>query len=89
MIEEKLSKNVFKKGESPHIQIKNGCGFNMGLKAMVKLCPAGLYREGEDGTVTVSVDGCLECGTCRIICGGEILFWRYPAGGTGVQYRFG
>jgi len=31
----------------------------------------------------------LECGTCRIACGAEVLEWNYPEGGAGVQFRFG
>lgn len=89
MIEEKLAKNVFKAVESPHIEIKPGAGTDARLKAMVKFCPAGLYRENEEGAVSLSTDGCLECGTCRVICGTEVLRWKYPEGGGGVQYRFG
>lgn len=87
-MEEKLGKNVFKRAESPHIKIRSGFDSHPRLRAMVKFCPAGLYRE-EGGIISVSTDGCLECGTCRVICGRDILLWQYPEGGTGVQYRFG
>jgi len=89
VIEEKLAKNVFKVSEHPHLRIKPGFEKDVRLRMMVMFCPAGLYREAEDGKVTVSTDGCLECGTCRVICGTEILDWQYPEGGLGVQYRFG
>jgi ferredoxin like protein len=39
--------------------------------------------------VELTIDGCLECGTCRIACGTEVLEWYYPSGGAGVQFRFG
>jgi ferredoxin like protein len=39
--------------------------------------------------VVLNIDGCLECGTCRYVCGNEVLDWHYPEGGTGVQFRFG
>ena len=47
------------------------------------------YEEKEDGRVELTIDGCLECGTCRIACGTEVLEWYYPSGGAGVQFRFG
>jgi ferredoxin-like protein FixX len=35
-------------------------------------------------------DGCVECGTCRIIAEatGDIE-WNYPRGGYGVSFKFG
>ena len=38
----------------------------------------------------VTPDGCLECGTCRIIgeASGDIE-WSYPRGGYGVLFKFG
>ena len=44
----------------------------------------------EDGTVQATLDGCLECGTCRLLAepGGGIA-WNYPRGGYGIVYKFG
>ncbi len=34
--------------------------------------------------------GCLECGTCRVLCGDTILKkWEFPQGTFGVEFRFG
>ncbi|WP_243678951.1 4Fe-4S dicluster domain-containing protein [Vulcanisaeta distributa] len=33
--------------------------------------------------------GCLECGTCRVVCPENNIEWNYPKSGFGVQYRFG
>ena len=85
----KLGLNVFKPLLSPHIQIKPGMERDPRLKAAVRACPAGLYAEGTDEAFTLTIDGCLECGTCRIACGTDLLEWGYPEGGTGVQFRFG
>jgi len=40
--------------------------------------------------VEITVDGCVECGTCRVIGepGGDIE-WSYPRGGYGVLFKFG
>lgn len=84
----KLGLDVFKESKDPHIKIKAGKEGDPRLKKAVLVCPAGLYTETE-GVVELTIDGCLECGTCLIACGSDILEWNYPAGGAGVQFRFG
>jgi ferredoxin like protein len=86
----KLGLDVFKPVAVPHIKIRAGMEKDPRLKAAVRLCPAGLYSENENGEVVLAtIDGCLECGTCRLACGVDVLEWNYPEGGTGVQFRFG
>ena len=85
----KLGLNVFKTGKDPHIKIKAGMANDPRLKSVVSICPAGLYSENDAGDVALTIDGCLECGTCRLVCGTEVLEWNYPEGGVGVQFRFG
>ncbi|MBA4397492.1 MAG: hypothetical protein C0394_08940 [Syntrophus sp. (in: bacteria)] len=85
----KLGLDVFKPGGEPHIKIKPGMEKDTRLRQAVRLCPAGLYSTADTGGVVLTIDGCLECGTCRFVCGGEVLEWHYPEGGTGVQFRFG
>ena len=53
-------------------------------------CPAGLYRRDEEGSPSFDCAGCLECGTCRLLCGDALLEkWEFPQGGMGVSYRYG
>jgi ferredoxin like protein len=85
----KLGLNVFKENEHFHIEINPGMENDPRLLYGVLTCPAGLYSVNAEGKVELSVDGCLECGTCKIACGDEVLSWRYPDGASGVQYRFG
>lgn len=85
----KLGLDVFKPGEEAHIKIRPGMEKDPRLKKAILVCPAGLYSENEKGEVVLTIDGCLECGTCRLACGTEVLDWNYPDGGTGVQFRFG
>lgn len=85
----KLGINVFKPGATPHIRIKPGMGKDVRLRHAVSACPAGLYTQTAAGDVVLGLDGCLECGTCLLVCGTEVLEWHYPEGGTGIQYRFG
>jgi ferredoxin like protein len=51
------------------------------------VCPAHVYTLNKEGNVELELDGCLECGTCRIAC--VELEWHYPRGGYGVQYKCG
>jgi len=85
----KLGLNVFKEDRQFHISIKSGMEKDIRLKKALLVCPAGLYMENEKKEVVLSADGCLECGTCLLACGSEVLEWNYPAGGAGVQFRFG
>lgn len=51
-------------------------------------CPARCYSwSEEDQRLTFVYDGCLECGTCYILCPGHFTLWHYPRGGFGVGYR--
>ena len=91
-IEEKLFQNRYLVDEgNPHISIKNqdvcrdGCS-----QPCTVCCPAGCYAKDANGGVLLTTDGCMECGTCRIICQDkDNLDWRYPRGGYGVLFKFG
>ncbi len=85
----KLGLDVFKEDQEFHIKIVAGKEKDHRLKKAVLVCPAGLYSQNENGEVVVSKDGCLECGTCLLACGEDLLEWNYPNGGSGVQFRFG
>ncbi len=62
----------------------------LALLALLTACPARCYALNDKGQVEITVDGCVECGTCRII--GEPtgdIEWSYPRGGYGVLFKFG
>lgn len=88
-VEEKLLRNFYRIDQTSHIEVNKDACRNCDLKPCTKLCPAGLYSLNEKGEVTVEYSGCLECGTCSIICPKGAIRWNYPRGGYGVQYRFG
>ncbi|NOW48471.1 ferredoxin like protein [Novosphingobium sp. SG751A] len=90
-VEEKLFSNRYLVDAGrPHIRVKPHQTPSRGLLAMTRLCPAGCYAQNESGQVEVSADGCVECGTCRIVTQGTgELEWNYPRGGFGVLYKFG
>lgn len=88
-VKAKLGWDVFKESSAFHIAIKPGHERDVKLDWAIRVCPAGLYSRNEDGTYEICVDGCLECGTCLVACGPNVLDWHYPQGDAGVQYRFG
>ena len=58
-------------------------------RACTVACPARCYTWDEGNqTMTFVHDGCLECGTCYVVCRKEAFTrWRYPRGGFGVSFR--
>ena len=91
-IEEKLYQNRYIVDESrPHIRIRSEAACkSCTSQACTVCCPAACYSKNEAGTVTLVTDGCLECGTCRVICQDkENIQWDYPRGGYGISYKFG
>lgn len=75
--------------ENPHIIVADSPS-RYEFKKLVRVCPAGLYELDENSSVSFDYAGCLECGACRIVCGGTILEkWELPQPGMGVEYRFG
>ncbi len=90
-VEEKLFQNRYLVDAGrPHIRIKAHEVPSRGLLAMTHLCPAGCYSVSDSGQVEISADGCVECGTCRIVTTGTgEIEWNYPRGGFGVLYKFG
>jgi ferredoxin like protein len=89
-VEEKLFQNRYRVDAGrPHIRIREqaaceGCE----AKPCVVCCPAGCWRL-EAGKVDVVVDGCLECGTCRVVCAPQNVDWAFPRGGFGILFKFG
>ncbi len=90
-VEEKLFQNRYLVDAGrPHITVRPHDTPSRALRSLVHACPAGCYAENEKGQVEITADGCMECGTCRVVTAktGEIE-WNYPRGGFGVLYKFG
>jgi ferredoxin-like protein FixX len=76
--------------ETSHIVVNQAVAKATGTgKLLCAICPAQVYREEPDGTISVEYAACLECGTCLAVAAPYSLEWRYPRGGFGVQYRDG
>jgi ferredoxin like protein len=90
-VEDKLYQNRYLVDAGrPHITVTPHEVPSPRLLSLTKVCPAGCYAQVETGQVEITTDGCVECGTCRIVCepSGEIT-WNYPRGGFGVLFKFG
>lgn len=90
-ITERLARNTYHLDEDEnHIQVNQDIARRTGIgKLLVRVCPAHVYGEAADGTITVNYAACLECGTCRVMAAPGLLTWHYPRGGFGIAYREG
>jgi ferredoxin like protein len=84
----RLGTLAFRSDPDPHIVVKvERCLHCEGRPCLVA-CPARLFV-WENGQMVFTCEGCLECGTCKVVCDQEAVSWRYPRGGFGVSYRWG
>jgi ferredoxin like protein len=73
-----------------HIKVRPHTKPSPQLLSLLNVCPAHCYELNSAGQVEITTDGCVECGTCRIVAEptGDIE-WNYPRGGYGVLFKFG
>ena len=92
-VEEKLFQNRYKVDSGrPHISIidQDKCSNHCENRACTICCPAGCWTMEGNGEIVVISDGCLECGTCRIVCDEfNNVSWEYPRGVYGILFKFG
>lgn len=88
-IDELFDFTCFSVDREPHIVLDRKVCAACANRACTTACPANCYSWlKETGEMTFVYDGCLECGTCYIVCEpGAFLKWGYPRGGFGVSYR--
>ncbi|EFG1228201.1 ferredoxin family protein [Escherichia albertii] len=89
-VDVKLGVNKFYVDEgNPHIVLNEQIDPQL-FQLLVMACPAGLYRCDGNGHFLFDYAGCLECGTCRVLCEESLLAkWQYPVGTLGIEYRHG
>lgn len=88
-VDQRLALVKFEVDKKPHINIKKDRCRRCSSRPCVSACPAGLYSVDENGELHFNYEGCLECGTCRIVCPHGAVEWSYPRGGFGVWFQFG
>lgn len=90
-VEDKLFQNRYLVDSGrAHIKVRPHATPSPALISLLTTCPARCYEMNDKGQVEITADGCVECGTCRIIGepSGDIE-WNYPRGGYGVLFKFG
>lgn len=90
-IPERLGANRYELDEEEsHIEVNQELARSTGTgKRIVAVCPAHVYSEEPDGTISVEYAACLECGTCLAVASPGALTWHYPRGGMGISFREG
>lgn len=87
-IEEKLAVNKYDIDQEVHIHIHEDICQKCDKRDCVYACPADCFKLKE-GKLTFSFEGCLECGSCRIVCEEGAIDWQLPRGGLGICYQYG
>lgn len=87
-IEERLSLVRYNVDKEAHIKVETTICRDCPHHVCTLVCPAGCYTLSEESELLFSYSGCLECGTCRIMCDRGAISWDYPRGGYGVSFRF-
>ena len=89
-VEEKIALDAIKNDRESHIRLDQEQCAACAERWCIAACPGHLYsRNSETGEMVVEFSGCLECGTCGIVCVHGAITWDYPRGECGVQYRYG
>ena len=87
-IAERLKTVPFNVDETPHIVVDGALCRGCETHACLTFCPAQCFTAGGGGGIDYYYVGCLECGTCLLLCNEEAVRWNYPKGGSGISYRF-
>jgi len=87
--DEKLALNSYKTDTESHIRVDTLLCKDCREKNCLLFCPGDLYYIDENGEVHVEYSGCLECGTCMLVCPKGAIRWSYPRGGFGIRLRYG
>ncbi|MGQ9719492.1 MAG: ferredoxin family protein [Nitrososphaerales archaeon] len=87
-IDARLSLNTYKVYKENHISVnREKCTICID-KPCISCCPTGTYSWEKDDLI-VSFEGCVECGTCEIVCPYKKIILSYPPAGHGIVYRYG
>ncbi len=79
--------------QEPHIVLDKVLCAACKTKPCLVTCSAVCYKLNAAGEIQFDHAGCLECGTCRVVCrhlgNGGVSKWVYPRSTFGVIYRYG
>jgi len=87
-IEDKLAVNKYDIDKEVHIRINEDVCEKCKEFPCLYTCPADCFKQTEEH-ITFSYEGCLECGSCQIVCDKGAINWALPRGGFGICYQYG
>ena len=90
-MEDRLYTIKYDDAGEPHLGVKvpDICADTCTTKDCVRVCPADVWHDTEDGIPGIAYENCLECSSCRFACEYENVIWEYPKTGAGVSYKYG
>lgn len=62
-----VARNLWRAADAPHIVPADSVE-RQTAERLINACPAGLFALTPEGDLRVDYRGCLECGTCRLLC---------------------
>jgi ferredoxin like protein len=86
--EDKLAVNKYDIDKDIHIKVNKIICQTCQTHYCIFVCPADCYKLTE-GHITFSYEGCLECGSCEIVCDKGAIGWELPRPGFGICYVYG
>jgi len=87
-VSDRLATLAYTVDETPHIVVDGEKCRDCGPHPCLRFCPAQCFTADGSGSIDYYYAGCVECGTCLLMCDREAVQWRYPQGGYGISYRF-
>ena len=87
-VEDKLAVNKYDLDEEVHITVQEVVCAECESKPCLYVCPAECYRIRNE-RVSFAYEGCLECGSCQLVCPRGAIEWKLPRGGLGICYQYG
>ena len=84
----KLDTVSYRVDQNPHIVVDSELCGGCNHHPCRNFCPANCFTDNGKGGIDYYYVGCLECGTCLIMCDQKAVRWNYPRGGYGISYRF-
>jgi ferredoxin like protein len=89
-VDDKLGTTTFRVDQEAHITVQKEICIECEIRPCLVACPAELYKwDDANNGLIFNHEGCLECGTCKMVCSLHAVQWSYPKRGKGVAYRFG
>lgn len=87
-LEDKLAVDKYDVDKDVHIKVNEDICTRCENRHCLYVCPAGCYKLSEE-SVTFSYEGCLECGSCQIVCEEDAIEWTLPRAGFGICFEYG